>query len=56
MARQNFIGLVVSQGKMNKTIKVQVERKTFNRIINKVCSYIFNTVKIIFILILDAIY
>ncbi|KAH3674498.1 hypothetical protein WICMUC_003336 [Wickerhamomyces mucosus] len=35
MARQNFIGLVVSQGKMNKTVKVQVERKTFNRIINK---------------------
>jgi small subunit ribosomal protein S17 len=35
MARQNFIGLVVSQGKMNKTVKVQVERKTFNRLINK---------------------
>lgn len=35
MARQNFIGLVVSQGKMNKTIKVQVEHKTFNRIVNK---------------------
>lgn len=35
MARQNFIGLVVSQGKMSKTVKVQVDRKTFNRIINK---------------------
>lgn len=35
MARQNFIGLVVSQGKMNKTVKVQVEKKSFNKIINK---------------------
>lgn len=35
MARQNFIGLVVSQGKMQKTVKVRVERKVFNKRINK---------------------
>ncbi|EDO19369.1 hypothetical protein Kpol_1002p14 [Vanderwaltozyma polyspora DSM 70294] len=35
MARQNFMGLVVSQGKMQKTVKVRVETKVFNKIINK---------------------
>ncbi|SCW00392.1 LAFE_0C03180g1_1 [Lachancea fermentati] len=35
MARQNFLGLVVSQGKMQKTVKVRVERKVFNKRINK---------------------
>ena len=35
MARQNFIGLVVSQGKMQKTVKVRVERKVFDKRINK---------------------
>lgn len=36
MARQNFLGLVVSQGKMSKTVKVRVQRKAFDRVINKV--------------------
>ncbi len=31
MARQNFIGLVVSQGKMDKTIKVRVLQKVFDK-------------------------
>lgn len=35
MARQNFLGLVVSQGKMQKTVKVRVETKVFNKRINK---------------------
>ncbi|SCU83219.1 LAMI_0C02432g1_1 [Lachancea mirantina] len=35
MARQNFLGLVVSQGKMMKTVKVRVETKVFNKRINK---------------------
>ncbi|SCU91916.1 LADA_0F12970g1_1 [Lachancea dasiensis] len=35
MARQNFVGLVVSQGKMHKTVKVRVETKVFNKRINK---------------------
>ncbi|CCC69965.1 hypothetical protein NCAS_0D03840 [Naumovozyma castellii] len=35
MARQNFVGLVVSQGKMQKTVKVRVESKVFNKKINK---------------------
>lgn len=35
MARQNFIGMVVSQGKMQKTVKVRVESKIFNKRINK---------------------
>lgn len=35
MARQNFIGLVVSCGKMQKTVKVRVETKVFNKRINK---------------------
>lgn len=35
MARQNFIGLVVSQGKMNKTIKVRVMQKVFNKKVQK---------------------
>lgn len=35
MARQNFVGIVVSQGKMQKTVKVRVERKVFNKRINK---------------------
>lgn len=35
MARQNFIGMVISQGKMQKTVKVRVESKVFNHRINK---------------------
>lgn len=35
MARQNFIGLVVSLGKMDKTVKVRVQRAAYNRIVNK---------------------
>ena len=35
MARQNFVGMVVSQGKMQKTVKVRVETKVFNKRINK---------------------
>ncbi|VEU19909.1 DEKNAAC100524 [Brettanomyces naardenensis] len=35
MARQNFIGFVVSQGKMDKTIKVRVMQKVFDRVIQK---------------------
>lgn len=35
MARQNFIGMVISQGKMMKTVKVRVETKIFNKRINK---------------------
>lgn len=35
MARQNFIGIVISQGKMQKTVKVRVETKKFNKRINK---------------------
>lgn len=35
MARQNLIGLVVSQGKMNKTVKVRVQRKTYDNIVHK---------------------
>lgn len=35
MARQNFFGVVVSQGKMQKTIKVRVQRPTFDKRINK---------------------
>lgn len=36
MARQNFVGFVVSQGKMNKTVKVRIETKVFNKRINKI--------------------
>ncbi|KAI0462018.1 hypothetical protein LJB42_004623 [Komagataella kurtzmanii] len=35
MARQNFIGLVVSQGKMDKTVKVRVEQMAYNTKIHK---------------------
>jgi small subunit ribosomal protein S17 len=35
MARQTFSGLVISTGKMNKTIKVRVQRIVFNRVISK---------------------
>lgn len=35
MARQNFIGMVISQGKMQKTVKVRVETKVFDKRINK---------------------
>lgn len=35
MARQNFVGMVVSQGKMQRTVKVRVETKVFNKRINK---------------------
>jgi small subunit ribosomal protein S17 len=35
MARQTFTGLVISQGKMNKTIKVRVQKKKFNRVVHK---------------------
>lgn len=35
MARQNFIGLVVSQGKMNKTVKVRVQTKAYDTRVHK---------------------
>lgn len=35
MARQNFVGLVVSQGKMSKTVKVRVQGKIYDRRIDK---------------------
>lgn len=35
MARQNFIGLVVSQGKMNKTVKVRVQTKAYDTKVHK---------------------
>ncbi|AMD21424.1 HER145Cp [Eremothecium sinecaudum] len=35
MARTNFVGMVISQGKMQKTVKVRVERKVYNKKINK---------------------
>ncbi|KAI5965656.1 uncharacterized protein KGF55_001018 [Candida pseudojiufengensis] len=35
MARQNFVGLVVSQGRMNKTVKVRVQGKIYDRRIDK---------------------
>lgn len=35
MARQNFIGLVVSQGKMQKTVKVRVQTKTYDKQVHK---------------------
>lgn len=35
MARQTFNGLVVSTGKMKKTIKVRVQHIVFNRVISK---------------------
>lgn len=35
MARQNFIGLVVSQGKMQKTVKVRVQTKTYDKLVHK---------------------
>ncbi|VVT58540.1 mitochondrial 37S ribosomal protein uS17m [Magnusiomyces paraingens] len=35
MARQNFVGMVVSHGKMDKTIKVRVQRIKFNKLVNK---------------------
>jgi small subunit ribosomal protein S17 len=34
-ARQNFVGLVVSQGKMAKTVKVRVQTKTYESKIHK---------------------
>lgn len=33
--RQTFAGLVVSQGKMNKTVKVRIQRIKFNRLVQK---------------------
>ncbi|ODQ68649.1 nucleic acid-binding protein [Nadsonia fulvescens var. elongata DSM 6958] len=35
MARQNLVGMVISQGKMNKTIKVRVQSLIYNSRINK---------------------
>lgn len=35
MARQKFVGLVVSQGRMNKTVKVRVQGKVYDRRIDK---------------------
>lgn len=35
MARQNFVGLVVSQGKMQKTVKVRVQNKIYDKRIDK---------------------
>ena len=35
MARQNFIGVVLTQGKMAKTVKVRVQGKVFDKRIGK---------------------
>lgn len=35
MVRQSFTGLVISQGKMNKTIKVRVKKIKYNRVVHK---------------------
>lgn len=35
MAKQNFIGLVVSQGKMQKTVKVRVQTKAYDTKVHK---------------------
>lgn len=35
MAKQNFIGLVVSQGKMTKTVKVRVQSKGYDKKVHK---------------------
>lgn len=35
MARQNIVGVVVSQGKMNKTIKVRVQTKGYDKRVHK---------------------
>lgn len=35
MARQNFVGLVVSQGKMAKTVKVRVQSKAYDKRVHK---------------------
>lgn len=35
MVRQNFVGMVVSHGKMDKTVKVRVQRIKFNKLVNK---------------------
>lgn len=35
MARQNFVGLVVSQGKMSKTVKVRVQAKGYDKRVHK---------------------
>lgn len=35
MAKQNFVGLVVSQGKMNKTVKVRVQLKAYDKRVHK---------------------
>lgn len=35
MTKQNFVGLVVSQGKMQKTVKVRVQTKTYDKKVHK---------------------
>lgn len=35
MARQNIVGVVVSQGKMNKTVKVRVQTKGYDKRVHK---------------------
>lgn len=35
MARQNFVGLVVSQGKMAKTVKVRIQSKGYDKKVHK---------------------
>ncbi|CAG88937.2 DEHA2F05764p [Debaryomyces hansenii CBS767] len=35
MAKQNFIGLVISQGKMSKTVKVRVQTKAYDTKVHK---------------------
>ena len=35
MGKQNFVGMVISHGKMNKTVKVRVQRMKFNKLVNK---------------------
>lgn len=35
MPKQNFVGMVISHGKMDKTVKVRVQRMKFNKLVNK---------------------
>lgn len=35
MAKQNFVGMVISHGKMNKTVKVRVQRMHYNKLVKK---------------------
>lgn len=35
MARQNFVGVVISQGKMTKTVKVRVQGRVYDKRVDK---------------------